>query len=321
MEPKLLEVRDLRTHFVTRRGTVKAVDGVSFSLHRAETLGIVGESGCGKTITSLSVLRLLPPGGHIVGGEIFFDGQDLLSLSLAEMKKYRGRRISMILQDPMSSLNPVFTIGNQVAEAILTHQRVKGSVWKKVIEVLTLLRIPSPEARITNFPHQLSGGMRQRVVGAIALSCEPELIIADEPTTSLDVTIQDQYLRLLKDIQKESGVSLIFITHDFGIVARMCDRVCVMYAGKIVESAEIRELFNSPLHPYTCALLQSLPKLGKRVNQLPSIEGQPPNLLNLPPGCTFAPRCSNAEGICFKDQPPMNQISADHSIRCWHLHG
>jgi oligopeptide transport system ATP-binding protein len=321
MANTLLEVKDLKTHFFTRRGVVKAVDGVSFALDVGETMGLVGESGSGKTITSLSLLQLVPkPAGRIVGGKVVFDGEDLLTKTEKEMRDYRGSRLSMVLQDPMTSLNPVFTIGNQVAEPLVIHQHLKASaLWEKVKEMLRLVRIPAPEVRIRDYPHQMSGGMRQRVVGAIALSCKPHLLIADEPTTSLDVTIQSQYLRLLKEIQQESGVSMIFITHDLGIVARICDRVAVMYAGKIVESAQVRDLFNNPQHPYTVALMKSLPKLEERVDRLYSIGGQPPSLLKLPPGCAFYPRCSKADDKCRQKYPPNTRIADGHFASCWRV--
>ena len=321
MANTLLDVKDLKTYFFTRRGVVKAVDEVSFTLDVGETMGLVGESGCGKTITSLSLLQLVPkPAGRIVGGSIVFDGENLLTKSEKEMRDYRGSRLSMVLQDPMTSLNPVFTIGNQVAEPLTIHQKLKGQpLWEKVKEMLRLVRIPAAEVRMRDYPHQMSGGMRQRVVGAIALSCKPHLLIADEPTTSLDVTIQSQYLRLLKEIQQESGVSMIFITHDLGIVARICDRVAVMYAGKIVESAQVRELFNNPQHPYTIALMKSLPKLEERVDRLYAIGGQPPSLLDLPPGCAFYPRCSQADDKCRQEYPPYVSTADGHFVSCWRL--
>jgi peptide/nickel transport system ATP-binding protein/oligopeptide transport system ATP-binding protein len=317
----VLEVKDLRTYFFTRWGVVKAVDGVSFSLAAGETLGIVGESGCGKSVTSLSILRLLPePVGRIVGGEIRFEGEDLVHKTEWDMCQIRGSRMSMILQDPMTSLNPVFSIGEQIAEAFRIHQRLKGSrLWEKATEMLRLVKIPSPAMRLRAYPHQMSGGMRQRIVGAIGISCQPRLLIADEPTTSLDVTIQAQYLRLLKDIQTDMGLSLIFITHDFGIVAKMCDRVAVMYAGRIVESADVRELFNHPRHPYTQALLQSVPHLEGPEERLTAIEGQPPALYNLPPGCSFAPRCPHARSLCQRQYPPEVIVGAGHDVRCWML--
>jgi oligopeptide/dipeptide ABC transporter ATP-binding protein len=288
----VLDVRDLKTHFTTRWGTVKAVDGVSYHVRRGETLGVVGESGSGKSVTALSLMRLVPsPPGQIVGGEVILNGRDLLKLSEREMTKVRGGDISMILQDPMSALNPVFTIRNQVGEAIKIHQGLKGRpLWDSIVDSLRKVRIPAPAIRAKDYPHQLSGGMRQRVVGAIGISSKPSVIIADEPTTSLDVTIQAAYLRLLRQIQQEEGVGIIFITHDFGIVAKMCDRVAVMYAGRVVETADVRTIFNNPLHEYTKALITSVPKLEEKTGRLPQIEGQPPLLYNLPPGDAFAPR-------------------------------
>jgi len=315
----VIEVKDLKTYFFTSRGVVKAVDGVSFRLKEGETLGLVGESGCGKSITCLSILRLVPrPAGRIVSGEIIFDGENLLSKSEKEMRHIRGRRISMILQDPMTSLNPVLTIGDQVAEPVRIHQNLdKIMVREKVKEMLRLVRIPSPEVRMREYPHQMSGGMRQRIVGAMVLSCQPQLLIADEPTTSLDVTIQAQFLRLLKEIQQQSNLSMIIVTHDFGIVAKVCDRLAVMYAGKIVESADVRDLFNNPIHPYTKALLNSLPKMEVKVDKLFSIEGQPPELHDLPPGCSFAPRCSEEKEICKKAYPPQSVVKDGHNVCCW----
>lgn len=315
-----LEVKNLKTYFFTRWGTVKAVDGVSFSLRKGEVLGLVGESGSGKTITCLSILRLVPqPAGRIIAGQILLQGEDLLQKSEEEMRKIRGGKISMILQDPMTSLNPVFTIGNQLMEAIKIHRGLKGkTLWERAVEVLNMVRIPSPEIRLRNWPHELSGGMRQRVVSGIAMSCEPHLLIADEPTTSLDATIQIQFLRLLRQLQQETGLSLIFITHDFGIVARICDRVAVMYAGKIVEMAEVRDLFNHPAHSYTEALMQSVPRVEENVGRLASIEGEPPRLNNIPQGCTFAPRCSHANDQCRPDQyPPTVKIGDGHWVSCW----
>jgi len=314
-----LEVKGLKTHFITRRGVVKAVDGVSFSVGEGETLGIVGESGCGKSVTCLSILRLVPaPAGRIVEGEIFIDGENLLLKSPKEMRKIRGAKISMILQDPMTSLNPVFTIGNQVAEPIKIHQHLeKKAVWEKAKEMLALVKIPLPEVRVMEYPHQMSGGMRQRIVGAMALSCQPRLLIADEPTTALDVTIQAQFLQLFKSIQREFDLSLIVVTHDLGIVAKVCDRVIVMYAGKIVENAPIREIFNAPKHPYTIALMNSLPKMDKNLKRLPSIEGQPPDLGDLPPGCGFAPRCPQVKEICKQEYPSESVLDQGHTMSCW----
>jgi len=315
----LLEVNDLKTHFFTRRGVVKAVDGVSFHLKEGETLGLVGESGCGKSVTCFSVIRLVAqPAGRIVGGQVIFDGEDLLLKSVREMKEIRGKRISMILQDPMMSLNPLFTIGDQVAEPVTIHQKLnRQSAWEKAKEMLMRVRIPSPEVRMREYPHQMSGGMRQRIVGAMVLSCQPGLLIADEPTTSLDVTIQAQFLKLFKEIQQQSNLAMIVVTHDFGIVAKACDRVAVMYAGKIVETAGVRELFNRPTHPYTVALMNSLPDMDKRVDKLYTIEGQPPELHSLPPGCSFAPRCPQVMEICRKEYPPQSVINDGHSMNCW----
>jgi oligopeptide/dipeptide ABC transporter ATP-binding protein len=321
MNSVILKVEDLRTYFFTRRGVVKAIDGVSFYVQEGETLGIVGESGSGKTVTSLSILRLVQkPAGKIVGGKIIFDGKDMMELTEVEMRSYRGRMMSMILQDPMASLNPVYTIGDQVAEPVKLHQRLHGKKVKEaVISALRMLKIPSPEIRLRDYPHQMSGGMKQRVGGAIAISCHPRLLIADEPTTALDATIQAQYLALLKDIQRQTNVAIIFITHDFGIVAKMCRRVAVMYAGKIVETAETRKLFETPKHPYTVALLNSVPRLEKKVDRLYSIEGQPPQLMNLPPGCRFQPRCPMAIDICREQQPAEVEIGDGHFASCWRL--
>ncbi len=315
----LLQVEDLRTFFFTRQGVVKAVDGISFSVNEGETFGIVGESGCGKTVTGLSILRLLPePAGMIVGGKIILDGTNLLELSKKEMRAIRGRMISMILQDPMTSLNPVYPIGDQIAESVRLHQHQPDDrVREEVISALRLLKIPAPEMRLRDYPFQMSGGMRQRVVGAIAMSCYPRLLIADEPTTALDATIQAQYLALFKEIQKKTDVAIIFITHDFGVVANMCHRVAVMYAGKIVETAKTRELFNAPRHPYTSALIDSVPRLDRKDERLYSIEGQPPSLMNLPPGCRFFPRCSDAREVCGEQEPPEKEISDGHSVACW----
>ncbi len=314
-----LEVKGLKTHFITRHGVIKAVDGVSFSVGEGETLGIVGESGCGKSITCLSIMRLVPaPAGHIVAGEIVLEGEDLLQKSSREMRKIRGGRVCMILQDPMTSLNPVFTVGNQVSEPIKIHQHLdKKSVKEKAMEMLAMVKIPLPEVRMLEYPHQMSGGMRQRIVGAMALSCQPKLLIADEPTTALDVTIQAQFLQLLKSIQREFNLSLIVVTHDFGIVAKICDRVMVMYAGKIVENAPIKEIFNSPRHPYTIALMNSLPKLEQKLEILPSIDGQPPDLGRLPPGCSFASRCSQVMDICTQEFPSESVVDDGHTMSCW----
>jgi len=317
----ILEVEDLRTYVFTRWGVVKAVDGVSFNLRQGEALGIVGESGCGKTMTALSLLRLVPrPAARIVSGKIILEGENILEKSEREMRAIRGRRISMILQDPQTSLNPVFTVGNQLIEAIKIHHRDgRRSLVRRAIDGLKQVRVAAPERRVADYPHQISGGMKQRVVGAIAISCEPKVIIADEPTTSLDVTIQAQYLRLLREIQEETNLALIFITHDFGIVAKMCDRVMVMYAGRAVESGPVREIFNRPSHPYTQALLNSVPTMDERVDRLYSISGQPPALWDLPLGCRFAARCPYADDRCRQHYPTSFRVSDGHTADCWRL--
>jgi oligopeptide/dipeptide ABC transporter ATP-binding protein len=315
----LLQVSDLQTHYVSFGGNrvVKAVDGVSFTLEEGETLGVVGESGCGKTTTCLSVVGLLPAGARIVGGRIDFAGQDLAQLSQRQMRHIRGAQIAMILQDPMASLNPLFSIYRQVSEPAYYHRALRGgSLRQRVRELLNSVRIPSPAMRMREYPHQMSGGMRQRIVGAIALAGGPRLIIADEPTTNLDVTIQAQYLDLLKELQQETGVAVIFVTHNLGIVARMCDKLAVMYAGKIVEAGSVRELFNSPQHPYTKALIGSMPKLGSK-EKLLAIPGQPPDLATLPGGCAFHPRCMQAFGRCAIEEPPEMRVGAAWSARCW----
>ena len=318
----VLEVEDLHTYCFTRWGVVKAVDGVSFSLRQGESLGIVGESGCGKTMTALSLLRLVPrPAARIVKGAIRLEGEDLLGKTEREMRHIRGRRISMILQDPQTSLNPVFTVGNQVIEAIQIHHRDDGrrSLGRRAIDGLKQVRVAAPERRVRDYPHQISGGMKQRIVGAIAISCEPRVIIADEPTTSLDVTIQAQYLRLLREIQEATNLALIFITHDFGIVARMCDRVMVMYAGRVVESGPVRAIFNHPSHPYTQALLHSVPRMDEDVERLHQITGQPPPLWDLPEGCRFAARCPHADDRCRREYPRSFTVGEGHTADCWRL--
>jgi oligopeptide/dipeptide ABC transporter ATP-binding protein len=320
MSETVLRVEDLRTHFFTRSGVVKAVDGVSFSVRKGETLGIVGESGSGKSVTALSILRMVSaPAGKIVGGRILLRDDDLLAKSEKEMVKIRGARISMILQDPMTSLDPLFTIGDQLAEPIRIHQKdMTTPVLARVREMLRLVKIPSPETRVNDYPHQMSGGMRQRIVGAIALACQPELLIADEPTTSLDVTIQAQFIALLRELQQTLGLAMIIITHDFGIVAKICHRVAVMYAGRIVETANVTTLLKRPAHPYTIALLKALPRLGVEVERLDTIGGQPPDLRHLPKGCSFAPRCSRVMDICRVEYPPQRELGDAHSS-CCHL--
>lgn len=317
----VLRVEDLHTEFRTKWGTVRAVDGISFDLRRGETLGIVGESGSGKSVTMLSLMRLIPePPGKIVSGKIILDGEDLLQKSDGEMNDVRGSKIALIIQDPMTSLNPVFNIGNQVTEAIRIHQDIpRRTVMAQALDVLRKVNIPAAESRVKDYPHQMSGGMRQRVVGAIGISCQPQVLIADEPTTSLDVTIQAQYLKLLKDLQRDSDLSLIFITHDFGIVAKMCDRVAVMYAGRIVEHGSVRDIFNHPSHPYTEALLASVPKMEEDVDRLYSIEGQPPPLHDLPVGCAFADRCQYVMDRCRDEYPAKFVVSEGHDASCWRL--
>ena len=293
------------------------MDGVSFTLREGETLGLVGESGSGKTTTCLSIVGLLPRAGRIVGGRILFEGEDLTRKSQRELRRIRGRRIAVILQDPMASLNPLFTIFRQVAEPAFFHQHLRGRTLRERVKgLLRAVRIPSPEWRMREYPHQMSGGMRQRIVGAIALAGGPRLVIADEPTTNLDVTIQAQYLDLLKDLQRETGVAMIFVTHNLGIVAKMCDRVGVMYAGKIVEMQSVRGLFYRARHPYTKALLDSVPKLGVR-QPLYGIPGQPPDLAALPPGCAFHPRCARAVERCRVEEPSQQSLNGDGSVRCW----
>tara|TARA_B100000315_G_scaffold249121_1_gene279884 strand:+ start:283 stop:1272 length:990 start_codon:yes stop_codon:yes gene_type:complete len=318
----VLRIEDLRTYFFTRSGVVKAVDGVSFELKRGETLGVVGESGSGKSMTAWSILGLVPqPAGRIVGGEIWYMGENLLEKSSSEMRDIRGAGMCMVMQDPLTSLNPVFNIGNQIVECLrMDSTQPAKNLISRAAHLLSRVNIPAPETRLASFPHQLSGGMRQRVVGAIAISRSPNLLIADEPTTSLDATIQLQYLKLLNEIQAETGTAIIFITHDLGIIARMCNRVAVMYAGKIVELAEVNELFDNAVHPYTEALLKSIPDLDLDVDHLPSIEGQPPSLDTLPTGCAFAPRCPYAFDKCV-EYPPSFAIGPGHISSCWRHNG
>src|SRR3954467_4298283 len=315
----LLQVTDLQTHYVTFGGArvVKAVDRVSFTLEEGETLGLVGESGCGKTTTCQSIVNLLPAAARIVGGSIAFQGQELTTMRPREMRHIRGAQIAMILQDPMASLNPLFSIYRQVMEPAYYHRAMRGGALReRVRELLNAVRIPSPIMRMREYPHQMSGGMRQRIVGAIALAGGPKLIIADEPTTNLDVTIQAQYLDPLRELQERTGVAIIFVTHNLGIVARMCDKLAVMYAGKIVEAGSVRELFNDGRHPYTKALLGSMPKLGSK-EKLLAIPGQPPDLATLPPGCAFHPRCPDALPQCSTKQPPKVALAESWSARCW----
>jgi oligopeptide/dipeptide ABC transporter ATP-binding protein len=316
----LLELRNLSTHYVSAGGTrvVKAVDNVSFALDACATLGVVGESGSGKSTLALSILRLLPTAARNASGEIMFDGEDLLQKSPDEMRKIRGKRIAMILQDPMASLNPLFTVGDQVSEPLRIHEGTpRNRAWSRAVDLLRAVRITAPETRVREYPHQMSGGMRQRIVGAMAISCEPRLLIADEPTTSLDLTIQAQYLNLLRELQREHGLALIFITHNLGIVAKMCDHVAVMYAGRLVEFGPVRKIFDAPAHPYTRALLQSIPRFADTRDRLTAIGGQPPDLSSLPLGCAFHPRCPDAMDRCRAEAPPETQVQAGHTARCW----
>jgi oligopeptide/dipeptide ABC transporter ATP-binding protein len=318
--PPLLELRNLSTHYVSAGGkrVVRAVDDVSLSIRAGETLGIVGESGSGKSTMALTILRILPPAAQIVSGQMLFEGEDLLRKSEQEMQHVRGKRIAMVLQDPMASLNPLFTIGDQVGEPIRVHEKVgRKTAWERARELLRAVRIPSPETRVNQFPHEMSGGMRQRIVGAIGISCSPRLLIADEPTTSLDLTIQAQYLNLLRDLQREYNLALIFITHNLGIVAKMCDQLAVMYAGRVVESGPVSQIFNNPVHPYTEALLNSIPRMTDTEQRLVAIEGQPPDLSSLPPGCSFAPRCTRRMERCLTTAPPETRPAASRTVRCW----
>jgi oligopeptide/dipeptide ABC transporter ATP-binding protein len=315
----ILSVRNLKVYLYTRRGEGRAVNGVSFDVNRGETLGLVGESGCGKSLTALSLIGLHPrPPAKIVEGQVWFDGVDLTTLPPEKLRTYRGKRIAMILQDPMTALNPVLTIKDQLSEPLRLHHGLRGhALTTRAIEVLKLLRIPSPERRLGDYPHQFSGGMRQRVVGAIALSCNPELLIADEPTTSLDVTVQAAYIALLKDIQNEVGLSIIFVTHDFGIVAKLCDRVAVMYAGRIVETAPTEELFASPKHPYTEALLSAVPKPDPRLrSDRIVLQGEVADPANTPSGCHFHPRCKYAQAVCREKSPVLEEIAPNHFVSC-----
>jgi oligopeptide/dipeptide ABC transporter ATP-binding protein len=317
----LLSVSELRTQYVSFGGArvVRAVDGVSFTLEEGETIGLVGESGCGKTTACMSIVGLLPAGARIVGGSIVFAGEELTRKSPRQLRRIRGRQIAMILQDPMASLNPLFSIYTQVAEPAYHHRGLRGrSLRERVRELLQAVRIPSPATRMREYPHQMSGGMRQRVVGAIAMAGGPRLIIADEPTTNLDVTIQAQYLDVLKDIQERTGAAIIFVTHNLGIVARMCDKMAVMYAGRIVEQGAVRDLFAAPKHPYTAALLGATPKLGSK-EPLYAIPGHPPNLAQLPGGCAFHPRCPHAMPKCLAAEPGEQTIAPGWTAKCWLL--
>ena len=314
----LLSVRNLITRFMTEDGEVTAVDDVSFDVWPGETLGIVGESGCGKSVTSLSVMRLVQsPPGVIASGQVMFGGRDLLSIPEHDMRKIRGNEISMIFQEPMTSLNPVFTVGDQIMEAILLHQAVdKRTSRKLAIEMLRKVGIPSPERRVDEYPHQMSGGMRQRVMIAMAIACNPKLLIADEPTTALDVTIQAQILDLIAQLKSDSGASVMLITHDLGVIAETADRVVVMYASQIVETGDVMTIFEKPVHPYTAGLLRSVPKLNEETERLHPIDGVVPSPLRMPAGCRFAPRCPNAEQACRRKMPPLRTVSPGHEVRC-----
>jgi oligopeptide/dipeptide ABC transporter ATP-binding protein len=319
-EPPLLELRNLSTRYVSQQGArvVRAVDDVSFRLRAGQTLGIVGESGSGKSSLALTMLRVLPPAARITGGQMLLEGDDLVPKSEEQMRQIRGSRIAMILQDPMASLNPLFTIGNQVGEPLRVHQSIgRRTAWQKAVALLKSVRIPAAETRVKQFPHEMSGGMRQRIVGAIGISCGPRLLIADEPTTSLDLTIQAQYLNLLRDIQREQQLGLIFITHNLGIVAKMCDLLVVMYAGRVVESGPVKRVFNAPAHPYTEALLHAIPRMTHDRERLAAIDGQPPDLSALPPGCAFAARCPKAFDRCRIEAPPETAPEPDRGVRCW----
>ena len=318
----LLDVIDLKTYFFTEDGVVKAVDGVSLQVMDGEVLGLVGESGCGKSVTSISIMGLIDSPGRIEGGQILLEGVDLLGLSQSEMDNLRGNRLSMIFQQPLSSLNPLFTIGDQVAEVLLTHSKMaKADAWKKAVGLLQTVGMPDPEKKARAYPHEISGGQAQRVMIAIALALSPKLLIADEPTTALDVTIQAQILDLMKGLRTRFNTSIIFITHDLGVIAEMADRVAIMYAGNIVEMAATGMLFDHPLHPYTLGLMDSVPVLGNRKEELDTIPGNVPNLVDLPVGCRFAPRCKFREEyqleICTREEPALAQVAEGHQVRCW----
>jgi oligopeptide transport system ATP-binding protein len=318
----LLEVKDLRTSFFTYAGEVRAVDGVSFHLEKGEAIGIVGESGCGKSVTALSVMRLLSDTGKIMSGAVTFDGEDMLGKTEEEMEHVRGNKISMVFQDPMTSLNPVLRIGLQMSEVLRLHQGMtRKQALAKAAEMLDLVGIPNPRQRLAQYPHQFSGGMRQRVMIATALSCNPQLLIADEPTTALDVTVQAQILDLMRGLKDRLRTSIILITHDLGVVAGMASRVLVMYAGKIIEEGPVKSIYSRPKHPYTWGLLGSIPRLNaKDKRRLVPIHGQPPDLIEPPPGCRFNPRCGHALRICLSQEPPLNEIGSAHQVACWRYH-
>ncbi|MDO4484111.1 MAG: ABC transporter ATP-binding protein [Clostridia bacterium] len=318
----ILEVRDLQTSFLTSTGEVKAVRGISFDIGKGESVGIVGESGSGKSVTSLSVMQLLAGTGRITGGSVKLNGEELIGKSKKEMRAIRGKQVAMIFQDPMTSLNPLLTVGDQVGEMLWAHDKniTKEDKKKRVIELFNLVRIPEPEKRYNCYPHEFSGGMRQRVMIAMALACKPDLLIADEPTTALDVSIQDQILKLMRSIQQEMGMSIMFITHDLGVVAELCSRVLVMYGGLVMEEASIFDVFENPCHPYTMGLIASIPDINQDKNKLlQPIPGSPPDMVNPPKGCPFAPRCPYACRICLEELPPVMEVAEGHKSRCWLL--
>jgi oligopeptide/dipeptide ABC transporter ATP-binding protein len=322
----LLQVKGLKTHFFTEDGVVRSVDGVDFDVKRGEIFGVVGESGCGKSVTSFSIMRLVGQPGKIIEGQIIFDGENLLELTEAEMVKMRGNRLSMIFQQPTSCLNPVFRVGDQIAEVLQIHQHLgREEATQRAIQLLRQVGVPAPEKRIQSFPHELSGGMAQRVMIAMALACSPELLIADEPTTALDVTIQAQILDLMLKLRNETGSAVILITHDLGVIAEMCDRVVVMYAGRVVEQTDVKTLFSKPLHPYTQGLLGAIPIMGEIKERLEVIPGSVPNLINPPTGCKFAPRCKVREETgctkCTEEDPPLVELVPGHQVRCWVAQG
>ena len=319
MGERILDIKNLKTYFYTDEGVVPAVDGLDFSLDKGETLAIVGESGCGKSVTSLSILRLIPnPPGRITDGEIVYKGKDLLKISEKEMRSVRGNEISMIFQEPMTSLNPVFTVGKQIMESLIFHQKMtKEKARERAVEMIKLVGIPTPEKCISNYPHQLSGGMRQRVMIAMALACNPKILIADEPTTALDVTIQAQILNLMSDLKEKTNTAIILITHDLGIVAQIAKNVMVMYAGQEVEYSDVRNIFKNPLHPYTVGLLESIPMINEDKEKLYNIKGTVPSPVNYPKGCRFAPRCQDVFEKCINEAPPLIKLESQRKVRCW----
>ena len=317
MSENILELKNLKTHFFTKHGEVPAVDGVDITVPKGKIIGIVGESGCGKSVTATSIMHLIEKPGRIVDGQVLFDGEDITYASAKEINKIRGDRMTMIFQEPMTSLNPVYTVGKQVSEAIILHQHVSKEEAKKMaIDIFEQVGIPEPEKRFKSYPHQLSGGLRQRVMIGMAMVCKPDLMIADEPTTALDVTIEAQILHLMREMQQKSGASIIMITHNLGVVAELCDEVYVMYAGKVMEHAEIHELFENPCHPYTYGLLNSIPDTQGTKERLYTIKGMVPNLLKLPQGCRFCPRCDKAMKICMTTQPELQSVGDGHEVRC-----